>query len=442
MVTGVRDQIRKQARNFSWLLAIVLVGVLVGGYIVAHQRIVVPAWVPVLGHQSFVLKAEFQTAQAVAPGQGQTVTVAGIKVGEVDRVDLVGGRALVTMRIDRSSGVSVHRDARLLLRPKTGLKDMAVTMDPGSASAPVLPSGATLPISQTQPDVNLDEILAGLDADSRDYLRLLLAGAGTGLGGQGRQLAAVLKRFDPTARNLRRITALLARRHAHISQAIHDFSQLADALGARDRQLAGFVQSSNAVLSTFASEDASLRATLGLLPGALAHTQAGLAKVTPFARDLGGALARLQPTADSLAGGLRASGPFLRATAPVITNQLRPFARAAKPTLDALRPAATRLVPASSSLHTTFAVLDRFLNELAFAPQGKPGYLYYLAWAGHDFNSIFSSADANGPMGRGLVLVNCDSSAVLESAANVNATIRLLVGLLRPPDASTCRRGG
>src|ERR1700747_2469403 len=110
MVTGVRDQIRKQARNFSWLLAIVVVGVLVGGYIVAHQRIVVPAWVPVLGHQSFILKAEFQTAQAVAPGQGQTVTVAGIKVGEVDRVDLVGGRALVTMRIDRSSGVSVHRD--------------------------------------------------------------------------------------------------------------------------------------------------------------------------------------------------------------------------------------------------------------------------------------------------------------------------------------------
>jgi phospholipid/cholesterol/gamma-HCH transport system substrate-binding protein len=346
------------------------------------------------------------------------------------------------MRIDRASGVHVHRDATLLLRPKTGLKDMAVTMDPGSRGAPLLPAGATLPISQTRPDVNLDEILAGLDTDSRDYLRLLLAGAGTGVGGQGRKLAAVLKRFDPTARNLRRITALLARRHDHISRAIHDFSLLAGALGARDRQLAGFVQSSNAVLATFAHEDASLRDTLGLLPGALEHTRSGLAKVTPFARELGGALSGLQPTADSLGAGLQAARPFLRATTPVISGELRPFARAAKPTFDTLRPAAAQLVPATSSLSTTFSVLDRFLNELAFAPQGKPGYLYYLAWAGHDFNSIFSSQDANGPMGRGLVLVNCDSRAVLDSAAQVNATIRLLVGLLRPPDASTCKVGG
>jgi phospholipid/cholesterol/gamma-HCH transport system substrate-binding protein len=440
MVIGVRDQIRKQARNFAWLLAIVLCGTVVGGYIVAHQRIVVPSWVPVIGQDAFVLKAEFQTAQAVAPGQGQTVTVAGVKVGEIDRVDLVGGRALVTMRIDRSSGVHVHRDAQLLLRPKTGLKDMTVAMDPGSRSAPLLRSGATLPIAQTQPDINLDEFLAGLDADSRDYLRLLVNDAGAGIGGQGKRLAAAFRRFDPTARNLRRITALLARRHAHISRAIHDFSLLAGALGARDRQLAGFVQSSNAVLQTFSQEDASLRQTLGLLPDALRRTGAGLGKVTPFARAAGAALARLQPTADSLAGGLRASRPFLRQTTPVIQRELLPFARVATPTFGTLRPAAAGLVPTTRDLTTTFAVFERFLNELAFASPGKPSYLYSLAWAGHNFDSIFSFQDANGPMGRGLVFVNCDSSAVIQNAAQVNKTIALLFGLLNAPDASGCAR--
>jgi phospholipid/cholesterol/gamma-HCH transport system substrate-binding protein len=441
-VISVRDQIRKQARNFSWLLGIVIAGVLVGGYIVAHQRIALPSWVPVVGQNAFVLKAEFQTAQAVAPGQGQTVTVAGVKVGEIDRVDLVGGRALVTMRIDRSSGVRVHRDARLLLRPKTGLKDMTVAMDPGSASSPVLPSGATLPIAQTQPDINLDEVLAGLDADSRDYLRLLVNGAGTALGGNGKRLAAVFKRFDPTARDLRRITALLATRHVHISHAIHDFSLLAGALGARDRQLAGFVQSSNAVLATFAQEDASLRQTLALLPGALRRTGAGLRKVTPFATAAGAAFARLRPTADSLAAGLRAARPFLRATTPVIQREWRPFARVATPTFGTLRPAAADLVPATRDLTTTFAVFERFLNELAYTPPGKPSYLYYLAWAGHNFDSIFSFQDATGPMGRGLVLINCDSRAVLDGAAKVNKTIGLLVGLLSPPDTTRCARTG
>lgn len=441
-VISVREQIRKQALNFGRLLAIVLAGLVVGGYIAAHQRIAFPSWVPVVGQHTYMLKAAFQTAQAVAPGQGQTVTVAGVQVGRIERVDLVGGRALVTMSIERSSGVRVHRDATLLLRPKTGLKDMTVAMDPGSPRSPLLPDGATLPISQTQPDVNLDEFLAGLDADSRDYLRLLVAGAGTGIGGNGRRLAAVFRRFDPTARNLRRITALLVSRHAHISRAIHDFSLLAGALGARDRQLAGFVQSSNAVLATFAQEDASLRESLSLLPGALRRTGAGLAKVTPFARDAGAALARLRPAAEALAGGLAASRPFLRSTTPVIQRELRPFARVATPTFGTLRPAAAQLVPATRDLTTTFGVFERFLNELAYTPTGRPSYLYYLAWAGHDFDSIFSFADANGPMGRGMVLVNCDAQNVLESAAKVNRTIGLLVGLLSPPDGSGCARRG
>ena len=48
----------------------------------------------------------------------------------------------------------------MLLRPKTGLKDMIVEMDPGNAKAPAVKDGYTMPVSQTKPDVNLDEILS------------------------------------------------------------------------------------------------------------------------------------------------------------------------------------------------------------------------------------------------------------------------------------------
>ena len=58
-------------------------------------------------------------------------------------------------------------------------------MDPGTPGTPQVPEGYTIPVSQTRPDVNLDEILSNLDRDTRDYLRLLVAGGGEGLKNNG-----------------------------------------------------------------------------------------------------------------------------------------------------------------------------------------------------------------------------------------------------------------
>ena len=77
----------------------IVIAALVGGYILAHENLKLPGWVPVLGHNYFTLKAEFQTAQAVTPGQGQAVTIAGAKIGEIASVDLHKGVALVTMKV-------------------------------------------------------------------------------------------------------------------------------------------------------------------------------------------------------------------------------------------------------------------------------------------------------------------------------------------------------
>ena len=93
-----------------------------------------------MGKDFFVLKAEFSTAQAVTPGQGQTVNIAGVKVGEIKEVKLVEGRAVVTMNLEKKYG-TVYQDAHMLLRPKTGLKDMIVELTPGTATAGKLKIG-------------------------------------------------------------------------------------------------------------------------------------------------------------------------------------------------------------------------------------------------------------------------------------------------------------
>ena len=41
-------------------------------------------------------------------------------------------------------------------------------------------------------------------------------------------------------------------------------------------------------------------------------------------------------------------------------------------------------------------------------PGGKnPGFLYWLAWFAHNADSFISTADANGPAWRSLLLISC-----------------------------------
>ncbi len=112
-----------------------------------------------------------------------------MRVGDVGKVELHEGRARVRLDLDREHEDLVRRDATVLLRPRTGLKDMFLALDPGSRSEPAVPEGGTIRVSNTLPDVNSDEILAVLDADTRAYLKLLIGGAGKGLRGPRRRPA-------------------------------------------------------------------------------------------------------------------------------------------------------------------------------------------------------------------------------------------------------------
>ena len=163
----MREAVRKHRTDFAMIVGLVVVALLVGGYVLSQQRFSLPRGVPFFGSDFVTYKAELQSAQSVTPGQGQTVQVAGVDIGEIRKVDLVGGRAVVTMKIRRKY-TPIYTDATALLRPKTGLNDMLIELTPGSKTAGELPSSEHVPINQTLPNVNADEILAGL------YGRLLV----------------------------------------------------------------------------------------------------------------------------------------------------------------------------------------------------------------------------------------------------------------------------
>jgi phospholipid/cholesterol/gamma-HCH transport system substrate-binding protein len=435
--------IRTHLKDAVAILVLVAVALAVALVILANQRLSLPAGVPVLGRDTVEVEAELTTAQAVTPGQGQTVNIAGVEVGEISSVELEDGRAVVGMQIDRDH-TPLYRDATILLRPKTGLKDMVAELNPGTPEAGELAEGERIPASQTLPDVNLDEILAELDADTRDYLKLLLGDGANGLRGNGRALARAIRRFEPTARYARQVNRQLARRRENLARVIHNFSLLTEELGGRDAQLAEFVESSNAVFSALANQDANIRATLQELPSTLDVTQETLGKVDVLASVLGPTLEDLRPAARALGPAQRELQPFLTTTTPIIRDELRPFTRAALPTVRELRPALSDLAAATPNLTRAFQVVNALFNTLAYNPPGNTseGYLFWLSWLNHVGASLFATADAHGPIRHGVVILGCNTARLLETLAQANPQLGTLIDLLNGPTSEEiCPQG-
>jgi len=432
--------VRKQMAAAVWLVAMVVAGLAVGGYILGHQRLTWPSWTPIVGKQYYYLNARFTGAPGVLPGQGNAVTISGVKVGEISGVSLQDGQAQLSMRIDGRYG-HVWPNATVLLRPKTALKDMVAELNPGSAkSGHELGQHATLDVSATEPDVNLDEILAGLDGDTRAALVSLIGNAGTALGkGNGRELASTLKRFEPLSRDAEQATKLVAHRRVQLSRLMGNLSKLATELGDRDKDLGQFVNSSAAVFRHFSAQNDHLGQTLALLPDALQSSDNALVKLDDLGSTLKTGLKALQPTAASLGPTLKQTQPFFKQTTPVIEKSLRPFAREAQPVAHKLVPAAQDLAKATPDLDTLTSTLNALLAELAHDPPGNDvhgqSYLFNVPWANHDTNSVMASQDGIGPVRHTLVMYSCGGLQSLDLFADPknNETLSTLRGLLNAP---------
>jgi phospholipid/cholesterol/gamma-HCH transport system substrate-binding protein len=331
----------------------------------------------------------------------------------------------------------IKSDATMLLRPKTGLKDMIVELNPGTPSLPAVKSGFTVPVANTRPDVNLDEILSSLDRDTRDYLRLLVAGGGEGLRNNGRNTAAALKRFAPLNRDIGTLTAEVAKRRVNLAHLIHNLQLLVTAVGGKDTELAQLVVSQNAVFQAFADQDANLRRALRLLPSTLQTTNSALKASQKVTTQLTPALRQLRPGARALGPSEVASQKFANATTSIIKNELRPFTKQATPTVQALKPAIANLAKITPDLSSSFTVLNKFFNALAYNPSGvAEGYLFYALWLNHIGASVYSTQDALGPVRRGVILTDCIAAGALENVAKIDAQLGTLIALTNFPSSS------
>ena len=81
---AMKRAIKKHSGDFVAILVLLVLSIVVAGYILNHERL----RFPLIQSLTFTIDAEFSTAQAVTPGQGQSVRVSGVQIGDIGAVTL------------------------------------------------------------------------------------------------------------------------------------------------------------------------------------------------------------------------------------------------------------------------------------------------------------------------------------------------------------------
>ena len=354
----------------------------------------------------------------MTPGQGQTVHVAGVTSARSPRSSSSGrprGRDDEDPQEVRADLQERDRAAAAQDRPQRHGRGARRRARRRRARRP---TGCTIPVSQTLPNVNFDEILAALDTDTRSYLQLLIGGGGRGLDGNGKDLSATFRRFEPTSRDIAEDHGAARPAPGNIRRSIHNFSVLPRRVGDQGRAAGGAgrrVQRGVPGVRRPGRERCARRcsscpATLTddrhrAWPrptgsaGARADARRPAAR-RPRARAVAEA-DRGRSSADDAGHPERSCGRS-RATRCRRCKVLRPAAR----DLAALTPGARRPRSRSSTTCSTSWPTTRRASE--------EGYLFWVVVANHIGPTVFSTQDAHGPIRRGaLSRLSCSALGLL-----------------------------
>ena len=391
----------------------------------------------------YTIHATFANANGLQPGS--LVRIAGVNVGTVTAVSQEPGcksvsttqnacqAADVTMNVS-NQGLPIHDDATFAIRPRIFLEgNFFVDVSPGTPQAPVASNDHTFPIQQGVEPVQFDQVLTGLQGDTRQNLQTLLQQYGKAVKQGGPSFNKSVQYWLPAYE----YSSIVA--HDALGLQPHDLSnyiaaqgQVAGALDTHPQNLENLITDFNTTANAFARENTSLEQTVAELPKTLGAA-------IPAFNALNAAFPPLRAFARALVPGVKSTGPMVDASLPFVTQlndlvqpaelrgltaDLRPTVPAlAKLTKDTIPLMKNEVRPAASCVANVIypwsqlTVPDSNFNASNGFPPRKVyveavDYLPGLAGESRDF-------DANGPYIR--ILGHRRDADVLAAARDVRA---------------------
>ncbi len=378
-------------KNVVVMVALVVVATIAGTWVLTNQRFTAP-WA-----DKFEFAAEFEAVPGVAPGNGQEVRMYGVIVGQITDARVNDqGRAELEMTLE--PGHPVYENATLVLRPKSPLNEMYVEIDPGGPPAEEVEEGTTLPVTNTERPVQLDEVLGHLDDGARTALTKLLAEADAALTDADEHLPAGLQEATGLTEDLAPVLRELDERRTSLRTLVSAVAQISSAVGEDDARLNALAGALSSTLSSMSGESESLDASLSELPALARQLTASTRAVSRLTRQLDPTLRDVQDATAVLPDALERVDSTVQRLSTTV-EVARPLVRRASPLVAELRPVVDDLRAALPVAERTTARLDPVTAMLL-------RYLPDLGAFVVNTRSIVSMRDANGGILRGLLTVN------------------------------------
>jgi phospholipid/cholesterol/gamma-HCH transport system substrate-binding protein len=355
---------------------------------------------------------EVADARGVVGGGRQDLLFKGIPAGEIDRIELKGGRAVVSARMYDEYG-AIYQDATATLRPNTALEDMTLdVVERGTRRTGEVTVARPLPVQRTDVSVQVEDVLQAFRPAVRANLGVLLRDLGGGLEGRGDDLRRGFVAVVPLLRDAARLSEQLTRRARLTRSLIRQTGTLAAELGRRDRALRTLVSAGGDTLRTLQRSGSQFDATLAQLPPTLKTMDSSFAALRDILPEVDGALSALQPAAQRLPAGLTATRRLADAALPA-ARRLRQPVRRLVPLSESLGPLSTHLSTAVARLRPQIPAFDYATRSVAGCSTALQGFFQWTP-------SVTKFHDARGPSVRGDFALGVDGTT-FASDPNVRA---------------------
>ena len=292
----------------------------------------------------YKVRAIFENAGFVIPGED--VKVAGVKVGTIDSIDVTEDfKAAVVLDITDPGYQDFRDDAECIVRPQSLIGERFVECEVTQARAagteppPKLEQiedgpgegQYLLPVENTAKSVDLDLLNNIMQRPVRERLSIILSDLGIGVAGRGKDLKEVIRRADPALKEVDKVLRILADQNDVLERLAVDSDTILAPLARERRHVSGAIENSSEVAQATAERRADLEADIERLPR--------------FLRELTPTMVRLGALSDEMTPVLTDLG----AVAPDINRmilELGPSSSAAVPAFESLGEAADRGTPA------------------------------------------------------------------------------------------------
>jgi phospholipid/cholesterol/gamma-HCH transport system substrate-binding protein len=257
------------------------------------------------GGSTYEVTAEFQNASQLV--KGSEVVVAGVSSGSVKDIALGDrGQALVTFTVsDPYAPLREGTHATIRSYSLSGIANRQIQLDlptPDQAG-PELPSGATLPESQTTSEVDLDQLFNTLNARTIKNFKHVIEGFELSYEGVAKQANTGYRYLNPFLSTSRQVFGELTRDTPALERLIVDTSHLSGALAERSDDITGLIHNANLMMGAIAGQSKALESALVRFPGFMRQSNTTFVNLRATLDDLDPLVDASKPVAERL-------GPF------------------------------------------------------------------------------------------------------------------------------------